>query len=81
MSRHGSFDSRIAREPVSVGRFPRTQLPRCQPYHTGAHRETAQRLVSPNQMVRNLSFKHNHNIALVLSGFGIRAYQHFDAAD
>lgn len=32
--------------------------------------ETAQRLgYHPNQMARNLSSKHNHNIALVLSGF------------
>ena len=32
--------------------------------------ETAQRLgYRPNQMARNLSSKHNHNIALVLSGF------------
>ena len=63
----------IAREAgVSVGTVSRAlnNYPDVSPTTRERIVETAQRLgYRPNQMARNLSSKHNHNIALVLSGF------------
>lgn len=63
----------IAREAgVTVGTVSRAlnNYPDVSPTTRERIVETAQRLgYRPNQMARNLSSKHNHNIALVLSGF------------
>ena len=63
----------IAREAgVTVGTVSRAlnNYPDVSPTTRERIVETAQRLgYHPNQMARNLSSKHNHNIALVLSGF------------
>ena len=63
----------IAREAgVTVGTVSRAlnNYPDVSPTTRERIVETAQRLGDhPNQMARNLSSKHNHNIALVLSGF------------
>ena len=63
----------IAREAgVTVGTVSRAlnNYPDVSPTTRERIVETAQRLgYSPNQMARNLSSKHNHNIALILSGF------------
>ena len=63
----------IAREAgVTVGTVSRAlnNYPDVSPTTRARIVETAQRLgYRPNQMARNLSSKHNHNIALVLSGF------------
>ena len=62
----------IAREAgVTVGTVSRAlnNYPDVSPTTRERIVETAQRLgYRPNQMARNLSSKHNHNIALVLSG-------------
>ena len=63
----------IAREAgVTVGTVSRAlnNYPDVSPTTRERIVETARRLgYRPNQMARNLSSKHNHNIALVLSGF------------
>ena len=63
----------IAREAgVTVGTVSRAlnNYPDVSPTTRERIVETAQRLgYRPNQMARNLSSKHNHNIALILSGF------------
>lgn len=74
----------IAREAgVTVGTVSRAlnNYPDVSPTTRERIVETAQRLgYRPNQMARNLSSKHNHNIALVLSGFlGEELINDFDA--